>query len=145
MFPDEDLEYIIDGELTDEGESIFNGKAFLFDFETGDFIYKNGAPIAVEGKEALREWIKKCIRTIKYRAAVHKDLEYGLNIDDLIGSELPTDFLKAEIEREVTDALLKNTYITSIENFTFDIDGSRLIANLTVNSIYDDEVIEVSA
>lgn len=144
MFPDDDLEYIVDGELADEGLNIFDGKAFLFDFETGDFVYKNGAPILLEGKEALKAWIEKCIRTVKYRAIVHSDLEYGPQIDDLIGSVLPTDFVKAEIEREITEALLRNPFITSVVDFSFEVEGSRLIANLTVNSTYDDEVLEVN-
>lgn len=140
MFPDEELleENI---SLTEEnGIEIFNGKAFLFDFKVGDFVYKNGAPIVVEGKEALKVWIEKCIRTVKFRAIVHKNLEYGPQIDDLIGSSFDIDFIKAEIDREVSEALLRNAYITGINEFTFELEGDLLTANITVDTIYDEPV-----
>lgn len=144
MFP-EITEEQIQTNIELNEKSAYYGKAFLFDFKTGDFVYKNGAPVILEGKPALKAWIEKCIRTVKYRAAVHKNLEYGPLIDDLIGSTHPTDFVKAEIEREIKEALLRNPYITSVVDFSFEVDGSKLTANLTVNSTYDNEALEVNA
>lgn len=103
----------------------FNGKSFLFDFKMNDFIYSNGNPIIVEGKEALKVWIEKMIRTEKFRFAVHKDIEYGITIDDLIGSVHPREFIESEMEREITEALLTNPYIESIDNWAFEYAGSK--------------------
>ena len=144
MFPDDEI-VVVDTSLTEENElDVFNGKAFLYDFKTGDFVYKNGAPVLLEGKEALKAWVEKCIRTVKFKAIVHKDLEYGPQIEDLIGSVFDVDFVRAEIEREVSEALLRNSYITNIESFNFVVDGSELQADISLNTVYDGDVLEVS-
>lgn len=144
MFPEDDLEYVIENEPAEENSNVFNGKAFLYDFNIGDFVYKNGSPVLLEGKEALKMWIEKCLRTVKFRAMVHRDLDYGPNIDDLVGSYLPTSFVQAEIEREVTEALIRNPYINEIDDFEFSVDGDELHVSLTVLSIYDNEPLEVA-
>lgn len=146
MFPEDVKEYIANEDIAIAREEAhqFNGRAFLFDFEKGDFIYHNGAPMVVEGKEALKVWIEKCIRTIKFRASVHRGVEYGPKIDDLLGSASPTSFVKSEIEREVTEALLRNPYITAVENFYFEVDSTLLNVFLTVRTLYDDDSLEVS-
>ena len=143
MFPDDEI--VVDTSLIEESElNVFNGKAFLYDFKTGDFVYKNGAPVLLEGKEALKAWVEKCIRTVKFKALVHKDLEYGPQIEDLIGSVFDVDFVRAEIEREVSEALMRNPYITNIESFNFVVDGSELQADISLNTVYDGDVLEVS-
>lgn len=143
MFPDD--EEVVNEGLTDEDGAIpFDGKAFLYDYKKNDFVLRNGAPVLLEGKEALKAWIEKCIRTVKFKAAVHKNLDYGPQIEDLIGSVFDNDFIQAEIEREVSDALLKNPYILNINDFTFEIEGSKLSATITITTIYDNEPLEVT-
>jgi len=144
MFPDDEITVIETNLLEGNEVNIFNGTAFLYDFKAGDFVYRNGAPILLEGKAALKAWIEKCIRTIKFKAIVHNELEYGLQIEDLIGSVFDVDFVRAEIEREVSEALLRNPYITNIESFNFVVDGSELQADISLNTIYDGDVLEVS-
>lgn len=128
MFPEVDL-------TEEEGQGTtyqFNGKSFLYDFEKGDFIYKNGAPVVVEGKAAIIAWIEKVIRTEKFRFNVHKDIDYGVTIEDLIGGRFPKDFTESEIEREITEALLKNEYILNVSEWTFEYSGSTLIISFSV-------------
>lgn len=143
MFPEEDEVFIVNEPTPEDGQNVFDGKAFLYDYAVGDFVYRNGAPVLLEGKEALKAWIEKCLRTVKFKALVHEGLEYGPKIDDLIGSVFPQDFIKAEVEREVSEALLRNTYITGIERFDFEFEGDELTANIAVNTSYD-ESLEVA-
>lgn len=144
MFPD-DNKILNETSLTVDGEqNSFNGKAFLYDFKKGDFVYKNGAPVLVEGREALKVWIEKCLRTVRFKAIVHKDLEYGPQIEDLIGSVFDSDFVNAEIERECTEALLRNPYIVSVDSFTFEMEGDKMTANITITDVYETGVLEVS-
>lgn len=112
----------------------FNGKSFLYDFEKGDFVYKNGKLVLVDGIEALKVWIEKVIRTEKYRFNVHKNIDYGITIDDLIGSSFSNDFVESEIEREITEALLKNDYIVSLTDWEFSYEGSKVIISFVVNT-----------
>ena len=144
MFPDDEI-IEVDVSLIEENElNVFNGKAFLYDYKAGDFVYKNGAPVLLEGKEALKAWIEKCLRTVKYKALVHRELEYAPQIEDLIGSVFDVDFVRAEIEREVSEALLRNPYITNIESFEFTVNDSELQADISLSTVYDGNVLEVS-
>lgn len=127
MFPEIDL---IEEE-TQDGYS-FNGKSFLYAFEKGDFVYKNGAPVIVEGKAALKVWIEKVIRTEKFRFNVHKDTDYGVTIEDLIGGKFPRAFAESEVMREVTEALLKNPYILDVSEWSFEYEGSTMIISFAV-------------
>ena len=38
-------------------------KTFDFDFRKSEFNMKNGNPVVLEGVDALKMWIQKCIRT----------------------------------------------------------------------------------
>lgn len=125
MFPEVDL--------TEQEQAFsFNGRAFLYDYQKGDFIYKNGSPVVVEGKAAVIAWIEKVIRTEKFRFNIYKDLEYGVTIEDLIGGKFPRYFTESEIEREITEALLKNEYISSVYGWSFEYEGSNTIVNFSV-------------
>lgn len=138
MFPEIDL---IDDEFL--SPTVFNGTAFLYDFQKGDFIYKNGAPILVKGKEALNVWIEKIIRTEKFRFGVHKDTEYGVTIDDLIGGHFPRAFTESEISREITESLLKNEYIKNVSGWLFNYVDSTLEISFTVET--DEEIFNYTA
>lgn len=49
---------------------------------------------------------------------------------------MPYPFIKAEIEREVKEALLKNTAIKSVENFSFERKKRLLKVNFDCQTIY---------
>lgn len=114
----------------------FNGRAFLYDFEKGDFVYNNGAPVVVEGKQALLVWTEKVIRTEKFRFNIHKDIEYGVTIEDLIGGRFPRAFAESEIMREITEALLKNEFILDVSEWSFDYSDSSLTISFYMETTY---------
>lgn len=115
------------------------GKSFIFDFEKGDFLVKDGKLIEVEGIEAIKIWIEKVLKTEKFKFKVYKtgsENEYGVTILELINSGHPQFFIQAEIQREIEEALLRNPDIKSVNNFNFVRNKRTLIVNFTVNTIY---------
>lgn len=38
-------------------------EAYKFDFEKGEFVFKNKDAVVLTGYDALKQWIEKCIRT----------------------------------------------------------------------------------
>jgi len=143
MFPDDISEYINNEEMINENTTpTFNGKSFLYDFKKGDFIYKNGAPIEVDGIKAIRIWIEKVIRTERFKFNVYKDVNYGITLEDLIGSSLPKDYIKSEMIRELEESILTNPYIDELKDWSFVVDGSTWIVGFTVIT-KSDEVIEM--
>lgn len=125
-------------------QPISRGKAFLFDYEKGDFVYKNGSPQTVEGKEALKSWIDKLIRTEKFKFKIYEDVEYGISLESLLGSKLPRSFIQAEIQRELTEEINKHEDVTNISSWQFNADGSRWTIAFRVHSIYGDLEMEVN-
>lgn len=137
MFPN-DIESFLENEdvAIETDSTVFNGTSFLYDFTKGDFIYKNGAPVMVNGIEALRVWIEKIIRTEKFKFNVYQSVEgnseYGVSIEDLIGSNLPQGFIESEMKRELTESITKNPYIDELTEWSFEREGSKLTINFTV-------------
>ncbi|QMV43748.1 DUF2634 domain-containing protein [Cohnella cholangitidis] len=120
------------------------GKSFLFDFKTGDFVLKDGKVVEVSGVESLKVWIDKAIRTARNRFSIYDGEEYGASIDNLVGSNLPLEFVSEELQREITEALTENAEIRSLSDWTFERDGAAIKVSFTVNSIYGDVQREVS-
>ena len=130
-----------------DDKTTITGKSFLFDFEAGEFVIENGKPVEVTGIEALKVWIDKVLRTPinKYSIYIKKD-EYGIeDLKELITSDLPYPFIKAEIERLIKETLLKNTAIKSVQNFGFERNRRLLTVSFDCYTIYGtiQEVITV--
>ena len=150
MFPEDISKYLNDYRIN-ETENVqtpttaFNGKSFLFDFQKGDFVLRDGKPIVVEGKEALKVWIEKLIRTERFRFKIYENVPYGVTIEDLIGLHLPHGFIESEMRRELTEAILKNAYIQNIKDWAFIKADSKWTIRFKIVSIYDEFEMEVAA
>ncbi|MEG0775502.1 DUF2634 domain-containing protein [Clostridium sp.] len=113
------------------------GKSFLFDFNTGDFVLKDGKLVVIEDIEALKVWIEKILRTEKYKFKVYEKedtrLEYGVTLQDLIvGNNYPIEFIQSEIRREVAAALLKHPLILGLDNWNIEKDNPILKVSFRV-------------
>lgn len=137
MFPTDVQTYLTneDMEITERDARTFNGTTFLFDFKKGDLVYRNGAPIIVEGQKALEIWIEKVIRTERFKFKIYDDVEYGVTIEDLIGSNLPYAFLDSEMKRELTESILKNPFIENLSEWKFEREGSLWTITFTVETV----------
>lgn len=124
------------------------GKSFLFDFEKGDFVLKDGRLIETQDTQAIKMWIEKILRTEKFRFKVYEredKREYGVTIKDLlVGQNLPGSFIEAEIKREVIETLIHHSKIQSISNLQIQRNDERLTiefkVNLSGNSTFIQEV-----
>lgn len=116
---------------------------YAYDIENNEFITEDGKPVLVTMNEALKIWIFKAIVTerAKYTAYTY---QFGCEITGLIGEVINDDFKRSEIKRYITEALMVNPYIVSIESIDMELDGSKLTANVSVLSVYDDKVVSVS-
>lgn len=137
IFPD----YVVDIGADSEEQAARRGKTLEFDFSAGDFVTKDGRLQSVEGEDALRVRIEKCIRTEadKYQIYLQDGTPYGVKTFDLTNRKLPQAFLFAEIEREVTEALLRDSDVTGVYGFEFDREGRTLSVEFTVESIFGEQ------
>ena len=86
-------------------------KEYGVNFQTGQLTGK-----IVEGLEAIKVWIWLCMHTERFRHAIYS-ADYGTSLEQYIGHMLSEEYINTDCESEISDALLINEYIESIEDF----------------------------
>nr|DAS47964.1 MAG TPA: Protein of unknown function (DUF2634) [Caudoviricetes sp.] len=86
-------------------------REYGIDFHTGQLTGK-----IVEGLEAIKVWIWLCMHTERFRHAIYS-ADYGTSLEQYIGHMLSEEYINTDCESEISDALLINEYIESIEDF----------------------------
>ena len=128
MFPNS-----IDITLDNETQTSSGTKSYMFDFENGDFVVRDGKLIECDGIESIKIWIEKILRTEKGRYPIYNNTEYGCHLEDLIiGNSYTAEFIEAELKREIEDALKQNPRITSVTNFNITRNTNAITVTLEV-------------
>lgn len=86
-------------------------REYGIDFTTGQLTGK-----IVEGLEAIKVWIWLCMHTERFRHAIYS-ADYGTSLEQYIGHMLSEEYINTDCESEITDALLINEYVESVEDF----------------------------
>lgn len=119
-----------------DNQLITYGKELAFDFAAGDFIMEDGRPKVVEGIEALKVWIEKTIRTARYRFPAYT-FQYGCELEDIIGLDIPRAVLESEVERTIREALIYDDRIQDVRDFVIERGGDWLKVTFTVITFDD--------
>jgi len=91
--------------------------------------------------EALKQTIYFILNTERYDYLIY-DWDYGFQIKDLIGQN-PKDILQT-IQMRISDALIQDTRITEVSNFSFDVIKNKVKTTFTIKSIFGDLQQEVN-
>lgn len=110
-------------------------KELAFDFDTEQLKTKGGQYYYVEKNEAIKIWIWKALFSSRYTYLAYST-NYGNEIYTLIGRYLEKQLLYSELRRMLEEALLCNPYITSLSDFDITREGSKVVCNFSVNTIY---------
>lgn len=94
-----------------DSQAVKMPKEYGIDFTNGQLTGK-----IVEGIEAIKVWIWLCMHTERFRHAIYS-ADYGTSLEQYIGHILSEEYINTDCESEITDALLINEYIESIEDF----------------------------
>lgn len=95
----------------DDSQVVKMPKEYGINFQTGQLTGK-----IVEGLEAIKVWIWLCMHTERFRHAIYS-ADYGTSLEQYIGHMLSEEYINTDCESEISDALLINEYIESIEDF----------------------------
>lgn len=88
----------------------------------------------IDDIEAVKQAVYKILSTQRYKFVIY-DWNYGVELEDLIGHD--KDFVYAEIQRRITEALLYDNRITDVIDFDIkDIDKSSIAVSFKVESIF---------
>ena len=89
----------------------------------------------VDGIEAMQQYIYKTLNTERYSYIIYS-WDYGTEIKDLIGE--PDTYVIPEIERRITEALMEDDRVLSVEDFEFEEKLGAVSVTFTVHTIYGD-------
>lgn len=88
----------------------------------------------VDDLEAMRQTVEKILSTERFDNLIYTD-SYGTEYADLIGEQM--DLVRSEVERVITEALVTDDRIVSIDDFTMlTIDKTRLQVSFFVSTIF---------
>ena len=86
-------------------------------------------------REALRQAVYLILNVERYAYPIYSR-NYGSELSDLIGK--PKDYAMSEIKRRITEALLQDDRITSLDGWEFETGRNWVTARFTVHTIYGD-------
>lgn len=116
-------------------------KEFAWDFEKNCFLYdKSGKHILLEGTEAIKIWVYKALATERYTYLAYS-WQYGIEIKPFIGLVMGVQERISELKRMITECLMVNPYILSINDISFSQEGRKATVTIDLTTVYG----EVSA
>ena len=118
-------------------------KEYAWDFDKDCFIYdENGKHLLLEGNEAIKIWCYKALKTERfmYLAYTHG---FRIELYPFVAKVMGVFERKSELKRMITEALMVNPYILSVDSITFDeIDkGEDMDIHVVMTTLYGELVI----
>lgn len=89
----------------------------------------------ISGMEAARQAVYLILNTQRYQHEIYSR-NFGVDLAGLFG--MPHDYVMSELKRRISEALLRDSRITGVENFTFKSSGSEMTVSFTVRTKYGD-------
>ena len=89
--------------------------------------------------EAMKQAIYLTLSIERYQYIIYS-WNYGVELNDLFGQ--PISFVIPEIKRRITEALLQDSRITSVEDFHFESRRNTIHTTFTVKTIFGEIPVE---
>lgn len=100
---------------------------------------KNRINGMTDGLEAVKQAVYLILNIERYQYLIY-NWSYGIELQDLIGKE--KSFVLPELEKRITEALIQDSRITAVSNFSFETKRKSVIAFFEVETIYGNLEIE---
>lgn len=118
---------------------------YAWDFERDCFLYDvNGQHILLTGNPALEVWIYKALKTERFEYLAYS-WQYGIELKPFIGKVMGVQERYSELRRVITECLMVNPYIRSIDSFSITPENrAELIrVHITLTTVYGEVEINV--
>ena len=106
-----------------------------WDFVNDVPVFRGGEPVVVEGKEALKVWIWRALRTPRFKYEIYS-WAYGSEFESLLGQAYSDSVKTAEAPRYLRECLLINPYITQVKDITVSFEAAKLMVRGTAATVY---------
>ncbi|EQJ93908.1 TPA: DUF2634 domain-containing protein [Clostridioides difficile] len=113
-----------------------------WNFEKDEPVVENGDFKVVEGNEAIKVWVYKCIKTNRYEHEVYS-WDYGTELSELIGQKYSKGLTESEASRYIKESLLVNPYILDVNVANTKFTDDLLSVDITINTIYGEVEVNV--
>ena len=118
---------------------------YAWDFERDCFLYDvNGRHLLLSGNPALEVWIYKALKTERFEYLAYS-WQYGIELKPFIGKVMGVQERYSELQRVITECLMVNPYIRSIDSFSITPENrAELIrVHITLTTVYGEVEINV--
>lgn len=92
------------------------------------------------GLESVRQAVEIALNVERYRWTIY-DTDFGSELEGLIGED--EAYIMSEISRIVTDALSVDSRVVSIDNWSFQRNGTDMTVSFSVHTVFGDFPQEV--
>ena len=113
-----------------------------WDYFKDEPLIENNEFVIVEGNNAIKVWIYKAIKTVRYQYPIYS-WDYGCEISSLIGQKYTKGLTKSEAERYIKEAILINPYITDVKIIDINFSEDILSVSIQVDTIYGEVNVNV--
>lgn len=118
-------------------------KELDWDFKNNCFRYdSSGHHILLEKKDALKVWIYKALATERYQYEAYS-WQYGIELKPFIGLVMSVEERISELKRIITECLMVNPYIVSIDSIDFTQNGAAAHVEIQLSTVYGEVNISV--
>ena len=126
----------IGGDLEDAQEIIETSRTYNVDWANGRLQGQ------IDGLQAIRQVVYKILQTVRFDHLIYND-DYGSELQGLQGRS--EGYVRSEIQRRITEALLQDERISAVEDMTTEISGDEALCSFRVVSTFGDFRSEVTA
>lgn len=118
---------------------------YAWDFKRDCFLYDvNGRHILLSGNPALEVWIYKALKTERFEYLAYS-WQYGIELKPFIGKVMGVQERYSELRRVITECLMVNPYIRSIDSFSITPENRAELVrvHITLTTVYGEVEINV--
>ena len=118
---------------------------YAWDFERDCFLYDvNRRHILLSGNPALEVWIYKALKTERFEHLAYS-WQYGIELKPFIGKVMGVQERYSELRRVITECLMVNPYIKSIDSFSITPENRAELVrvHITLTTVYGEVEINV--
>lgn len=93
----------------------------------------------VDRQNAMVQVIYKILNTERYQYPIYS-WNYGIELIDLYGEE--TSYVLPELKRRITEALITDDRINSVDGFDFSVNRGEILCTFTVHTVFGEVEVE---
>lgn len=112
-------------------------KTYCVDFENNRIIGR------CDGKDALKQFIHKAIKTARGRYPILYSDDYGSDLENAVyGDDASNDYLITVVPQLIKDCLLEDDRITDVYDVSVDVTGNNLLVEFSVSSDFGELTVK---